>query len=135
MGTFKNSPAFPPKHLHMALAAINPSYALLTVTQKPSWVHPPSSYTPGAIFSLSVAFEDPDGSKLKVLLVERYLYIYGNRASVKKWKQHPNNNKDKSKPHSAKHVQVRDPPSTEDAVVPPSHPAPSQSASTPPPQV
>jgi len=34
----------------------------------------------GAISSLSVAFEDPDGSKLKTLLAERYLYLFGNRA-------------------------------------------------------
>ena len=133
-GTFKNSPAFPPECLHMVLSAINPSYASLTVTQKPSWVRPPSSYTPGSISSLSVAFEDPDGSKLKVLLAECYLYIFGNRASVKKWKQCHNNNKDKSKPHSAEHVQARDPPSIEDTVASPSHSALSQSASAPPPQ-
>jgi len=59
-----------PDECHAALAASNPSYAALSITQKPSWVRPPSSYLPGAVSSLSVAFEDPDGSKLKVILAE-----------------------------------------------------------------
>jgi hypothetical protein len=66
------------------LAAINSSYASLTVTQKPSWVRPPSSYTTGSISSLTLAFKDPDSSKLKALLAEHYLYLYGNRVSIKK---------------------------------------------------
>ena len=118
MGTLKNSPAFPPDRIHTALSAINPTYASLTVTQKPSWVCPPSSYAPGTISSLSVAFEDPDGSKLKALLAEHYLYIFGNRASVKKWKHHQKNNKDKAKSNSAKHVQGEDTHSIEDADLP-----------------
>ena len=33
-----------------------------------------------------VAFEDPDGSKLRSVLADRYLYAFGNIANVKKWK-------------------------------------------------
>jgi hypothetical protein len=39
-------------------------------------VHPPASYAPGTISSLSMAFEDPDGSKLRMLLAGRYSYIH-----------------------------------------------------------
>jgi len=39
------------------------------------------------------------------MLAEHYLYINGNRASVKKWKHHQKINKDKSNPNTAKHIQ------------------------------
>jgi hypothetical protein len=78
-----------PAECHSALTATNPSYTHLTVMQWPSWVCPPSSYSENAVSSLSVVFEDPDGSKLKAILAERYLYIFGTRATVKKWKHHP----------------------------------------------
>ena len=77
--------AYSQEECHAALAAVNPSYATLPITQKPSWVRPPTSYTSGSVSSLSVAFEDPDGSKLRRLLAGKYLYIFGNRTSVKKW--------------------------------------------------
>jgi len=54
--------------------------------QKPSWVRPPPSYKAGSS-SLVFAFEDPDGSRLKSLLTARYLYAFGTRSTVKKWKQ------------------------------------------------
>ena len=127
MGALKSRAPFSPDACHNALAANNPSYASLSITQKPSWVQPPSSYSPGSVSSLTLAFEDPDGSKLKTLLAERYLYFYGNRASVKKWKQRPNNNKDKSEPNTTKHGQGGNP-GKKDAVDPLSSPAtPSQS--------
>jgi hypothetical protein len=105
MGALKNRAPFSPDACHSSLAAINPSYASLTVMQKPSWVRPPSSYTPGSVSSLTLAFKDLDGSKLKALLAECYLYIYSNRASVKKWKQRQNNNKGKSKSNPIEHDQ------------------------------
>ena len=92
----------------MALAAINPSYATLQITQKPSWVRPPSSYTHGSASSLSVAFEDPDGTKMKALLTERYLYAFGNRCSVKKWKYRLNKPKDNSNNTAEEHNQDSD---------------------------
>ena len=103
-----------PDECHTALAASNPSYASLSITQKPSWVRPPNSYPPGAVSSLSVAFEDPDGSKLKVLLAERYLYALGNRASVLKWKYHQKNPKGKSKSTASEHSSAGDTDDDED---------------------
>jgi len=106
--------------------------------QKPSWVRPPTSYTPGSISSLSVAFEDPDSSKLKVLLAECYLYAFSNRASVRKWKYHQKSPKDKSKLTTSKHPNTGDVNNEEDidqllstpaTLILPSH---SQTASAPP---
>jgi hypothetical protein len=51
--------------------------------QKPSWVHTSSS-------SLVVAFEDPDGMRLKSLLVAWHLFAFGTRATIRKWKQRAN---------------------------------------------
>jgi len=56
---------YSPDTCHTLLTANNPSYAALTIMQKPSWVCSPTSYKPNSISSLSVAFEDPDRSKLK----------------------------------------------------------------------
>jgi hypothetical protein len=75
---------------HAALAAANPYYATLLITQKPSWVHPPTSYKEGAISSLSIVFKDPDGARLKTLLVDCYIFFHSNRTSIKKWKQRNN---------------------------------------------
>jgi hypothetical protein len=90
-----------------------------------------SKYTPGSVSSLTLAFEDLDSSKLKALLAECYLYIYGNRVSVKKWKQHQNNNKDKDKSNPAKHDQDNTS-GAEDAVSTLLSPAHLQSSSVPP---
>ena len=114
MGMLANGSPLPPDECHRALTASNPSYASLSIMPKPSWVHPPTSYKPGSVSSLSVAFEDPDGSKLKMLLAERYLYAFGNRASVRKWKYHQNNPKDKSKSTTSKHSNVGDSDDDED---------------------
>ena len=107
-GTTHDRSPLSPDECHMALAALNPSYASLSIIQKPSWVRPPSSYKPGSVSSLSVAFEDPDGSKLRVLLAECYLYALGNRASVLKWKYHQTNSKAKSKSNASKHSKAGD---------------------------
>ena len=96
---------YTPEECHTALAAINPTYASLQITQKPSWVRPPASYNHRSASSLSVAFEDPDGSKVKALLTERYLYAFGNRATVKKWKYRPQKPKDTSKTNIVEHPQ------------------------------
>jgi len=89
-----------PEECHEALHALNPSYATLLVTRKPSWVRTPSSYQQDSISSLVVAFEDPDGSALRTMLTERYLYIKGVRAKVHKWKQPQPQKKDPSKKHA-----------------------------------
>ena len=131
-GVLKNSSPFSPERCHQALAASNPSYTTLNITLKPSWVRPPTSYPPGAISSLSVTFEDLDGSRLKALLAEHYLYAYGNRCSVKKWKQRKPINKDKANSNTTEHDQGDDSPSEEDADTPSTPHALLQSASAPP---
>jgi hypothetical protein len=90
--------AYNQTEMHNSLIINNPSYACLSVTQRPSWVRPPTFYTKGSVSSLSVAFEDPDGSKLKSLLVEKYLYIHSHQATIRKWKQRQPIRKDTSKP-------------------------------------
>src|SRR5712672_912978 len=78
---------FNPDECHQALLENNPAYASLTVTQKPSWVKAPSSYLVNTTSSLTVAFEDPDGTKLKSIVEGRHLYAFGTRLNTKKWKQ------------------------------------------------
>lgn len=88
-GTCPSRPAFTPDECHQALAAENPSYASLPITQKPSWVRLPSSYTHDAVSSLTFSFEDPDGTRLKALLASKALYTFGHVAVVKRWKVYP----------------------------------------------
>ncbi|KAH9954480.1 hypothetical protein BC827DRAFT_1272622 [Russula dissimulans] len=71
-----------PNECHEALLATNPSYSSLLITRKPSWVRAPSSYKPGSASSLVMAFKDPDGSALRSLLQNRYLYIFGTQAKA-----------------------------------------------------
>jgi len=70
-----------------------------------------------------VAFEDPDGAKVKALLAERYLYAFGNRAAVKKWKYRHTTTKEPSKPDAAKHDQGSDTNNNEDVELTLSTPA------------
>ena len=78
-----------PEQCHEALMAENPTYATLNVTQKPSWVRPPSSYAPNSTSSLTISFEDPDGAKLKELLAVKHLFIFGTAATTKRWETTP----------------------------------------------
>ena len=55
--------------------------------------------------SLSVVFEDLDRSKVKALLAEQYLYLFSNRATVKKWKQYYDITKETVNEGSTKHIQ------------------------------
>jgi hypothetical protein len=66
-----------------------------------------------------VAFEDQGREKLKAILAEWYMYLFSNRATVKKWKYHcPNsNNKDTSPMNISKHSQA-DASSNKDAAPP-----------------
>ena len=97
-GATAKTEAHNPVSCHQSLMADNPSYASLTITQHPSWVKPPSSYTLGSVSSLSFAFEDPDGSLATKLLSEKELYIFGTGVSVKKWKQKPPQKKPMAQP-------------------------------------
>ncbi|KAN0102394.1 hypothetical protein V8E52_011988 [Russula decolorans] len=85
-GVKQDRGAYTPNECHNALNSHNPIYANLRITQKPSWVRSPSSLTTGTSSSLSIAFEDPDGSQLKSLLSIRQLYLFGARAKVRRWK-------------------------------------------------
>lgn len=85
-GVSNSRDAYTPEECHQALLSDNPHYAQLTITQKPSWVKSPSSYTPSSFSSLVFAFEDPDGSKKASFLNSKYVYLYGTRANLRKWK-------------------------------------------------
>ncbi|KAI9445800.1 hypothetical protein BJY52DRAFT_1371495 [Lactarius psammicola] len=79
-----------PDQYHAALVVDNPTYAFLNITQKPSWVRNPNSYTDNAILSLVVAFEDPDGSLARGLLAGKVLYIFGSCATLRNSPPHSN---------------------------------------------
>ena len=55
---------------HVSLTAENPSYKALKVTQMPSWVRAPGTYTSSNKdkLSLVVAFEDPNSSLARDLI-------------------------------------------------------------------
>jgi hypothetical protein len=80
---------YSPSECHAALAVDNPVYRTLRLTQSPSWVRKPDSYSPGSSSSLVLAFEDPDGSALRTLLAGRSLYAFGHEGDIKRWKQRP----------------------------------------------
>lgn len=88
-GKSSDHEVFTPEECHQALLTENPSYASLSITQRPSWVRSPSLYKDGAVSSLSLSFEDPDGSRAQALIASRTLFIFGSVAVVKKWKQKP----------------------------------------------
>src|SRR5712691_11186691 len=73
---------------HASLTDHNPSYAALKITQMPSWVRAPATYSTSGKTksSLVVAFEDPDGSVARSLLQAKSLFIFGAQAKVRKWK-------------------------------------------------
>ncbi|KAH9055101.1 hypothetical protein EDB83DRAFT_2316239 [Lactarius deliciosus] len=83
---------------HTALVDNNPNYTSLSITQWPSWVKNPSSYTNGSVSSLVVAFEDPDKSLACGLLTDKVWYIFGNCATLRKWKQCPSPRKSQINP-------------------------------------
>ncbi|KAH9008294.1 hypothetical protein EDB85DRAFT_2164642 [Lactarius pseudohatsudake] len=97
-GVSPESHAYTPDECHAALVGNNPTYASLHVTQRPSWVRNPDSYSDDAVSSLVVAFEDPDGSLARGLLAGKVLFIFGNCATTRKWKQRPSIHRPKTKP-------------------------------------
>ncbi|KAH8979526.1 hypothetical protein EDB86DRAFT_3088784 [Lactarius hatsudake] len=80
---------YTPSELHAALLADNPAYRKLRLTQPPSWVRAPSSYTPGSVSSVVMAFEDPSGDSLRSLMAERTLFAFGHSGELKRWKAKP----------------------------------------------
>ncbi|KAH8993557.1 hypothetical protein EDB86DRAFT_3078594 [Lactarius hatsudake] len=80
---------YTPSELHAALLADNPAYRKLRLTQPPSWVRAPSSYTPGSVSSVIMAFEDPSGDSLRSLMAKRTLFAFGHSGELKHWKAKP----------------------------------------------
>ncbi|KAH8999608.1 hypothetical protein EDB86DRAFT_2828229 [Lactarius hatsudake] len=82
---------YTPSELHAALLADNPVYRKLRLTQPPSWVRAPTSYTPGSVSSVVMAFEDPSRDSLRSLMAERTLFAFGHSGELKRWKAKPRN--------------------------------------------
>ncbi|KAH8983485.1 hypothetical protein EDB86DRAFT_3122469 [Lactarius hatsudake] len=80
---------YTPSELHAALLADNPAYRKLRLTQPPSWVRAPTSYGPGSVSSVVMAFEDPSGDSLRSLMAERTLFAFGHSGELKRWKAKP----------------------------------------------
>ncbi|KAH8976623.1 hypothetical protein EDB86DRAFT_3095267 [Lactarius hatsudake] len=80
---------YTPSELHAAFLADNPAYRKLRLTQPPSWVRAPSSYTPGSVSSIVMAFEDPSGDSLRSLMAEWTLFAFGHSGELKRWKAKP----------------------------------------------
>ncbi|KAH9011791.1 hypothetical protein EDB84DRAFT_1569516 [Lactarius hengduanensis] len=72
-----------------SLLADNPAYRGLRLTQPPSWVRAPASYTLGSVSSLVLTFEDPSGDSLHSLLAGRTLFAFGHSGELKRWKAKP----------------------------------------------
>jgi hypothetical protein len=85
-GVTNRRDVYTPEECHRALLANNPQYAQLTITQKPSWVKSPSSYSPSSSSSLVFAFEDPDGTMKPIILNSKHVYLYGTRVTIRNWK-------------------------------------------------
>ncbi|KAH9015359.1 hypothetical protein EDB84DRAFT_1443492 [Lactarius hengduanensis] len=84
---------YSPSELHAALLADNPAYRGLRLTQPPSWVRAPASYTPGSVSSLVLTFEDPLGDSLRSLLAGRTLFAFGHSGELRRWKAKPRTGK------------------------------------------
>ena len=82
IGKTDHQGAYTSDEAYKALIAENPSYATLTVTQEPSLVRNPESYSNGSSSSLTVSFEDPDRSAAQALLHGRTLFAFGQVATV-----------------------------------------------------
>ncbi len=80
---------YSPSECQQALLADNPAFRTLRFTQPPSWVRAPSTYGPGSVSSLVVAFEDPLGESLRSLLGGKTLFAFGHAGELRRWKQKP----------------------------------------------
>ncbi|KAH9053894.1 hypothetical protein EDB87DRAFT_1704343 [Lactarius vividus] len=80
---------YSPSELHAALLADNPAYRMLRLTQAPSWVRAPHTYTPGSVSSCVISFEDPSGDSLRGLMAGRTLFAFGHSGELKRWKAKP----------------------------------------------
>ncbi len=67
--------------------ADNPAFWTLCLMQPPSWVRAPSTYSPSSVSLLVVAFEDPFGESLQLLVVGKTLFAFGHSGELQRWKQ------------------------------------------------
>lgn len=84
--------AFDPAECDTDLRSNNPVYRGLKITQRPSWVRNPTSYTPDSSSSLVFAFEDPDGTLARKVIATPF-YAFGTATQAKRWKAKPANSK------------------------------------------
>jgi len=80
---------YSPSECQQALMADNPAFQTLCLMQPPSWVRAPSTYGPGSVSSLVVAFEDPSRDSLRSLLGGKTLFAFGHSGELQHWKQKP----------------------------------------------
>jgi hypothetical protein len=84
-GKEPESPHFNHEDIHEELTLHNPTYAQLTIRQLPTWLRNPSSFKDGQVSSVSLAFEDQDGSIAR-RLTGTTLTAFGNlRCTLKNW--------------------------------------------------
>jgi hypothetical protein len=88
-GTSVTRGPWTPEECHNALLTESPSYAALTITQKPRWVKDPNTYELGARSSLVVAFETPNGNLAQSIVISKYLYLFDDSAPVNICKPRP----------------------------------------------
>jgi hypothetical protein len=93
-----NSSTYNPEDIHEELVLNNPNYALLTIRQLPAWLRNPSSFKDGQVTSVSLAFEDHDGS-ISRKLAGTTLTAFGNlRCTLKPWVPKKPNKEDQHPP-------------------------------------
>ena len=84
-GKGPDSAIFNPDDIHEELTLHNPSYTQLTICQLPTWLRNPSSFNDNQISSVSLAFEDHDGSITR-RLTGTTLTAFGNlQCTLKPW--------------------------------------------------
>jgi hypothetical protein len=87
-GVSDSKGAFTPDECNSALATENPLYAPLIIAKTLMGQASPFSHC-WLVIIPRCAFEDLNGSKARTLLGAKYLYAFGTRALLRKWKQRP----------------------------------------------
>ncbi|KAF8599853.1 hypothetical protein BDV93DRAFT_511394 [Ceratobasidium sp. AG-I] len=82
----EDSPTYTENAVTDSLLA-NPAYSSLAITHQPRWIRNPAPIT-GLHSSVTVSFEDPDGTALRALVKTRH-FVFGGPVTVKPWVDHP----------------------------------------------
>ena len=108
--TDPDSSTFSPEDIHEELTLHNPSYAQLTVRQLPTWLRNPSTFKNGQVTSVSLAFENQDGSIAR-RLAGSTLTAFGNlRCTLKNWVPKKPHKEDQPPPGDARRKSPASPP-------------------------